>query len=177
MKKIFLSLILMSPVILIAQSGVFPLVDCKINYTEIVKIDSSINKATLFLNAKMFFVNEFKSAKDVIQLEDRESGTIIGKGYFTYNWDMGKNSYVEMKIWHTIKLTIKDGKYRYEITDFIHSDLTHIPGLSSSWSNELPLEKMKIELPSDPFIGINNNVNIEIKHLKKTMLTQSNTNF
>ena len=135
----------MSPVILIAQSGVFPLVDCKINYTEIVKIDSSINKATLFLNAKMFFVNEFKSAKVVIQLEDRESGTIIGKGYFTYNWDMGKNSYVEIKIWteSTIKLYYI---YNYLVMNTSQNDYNSATNSIHQYSNIHIFQSMELAL-------------------------------
>ena len=51
----------------------------KVNYTEVIAVDS-LSADNLFLNSKQFFVDVFKSAKSVIQIEDKESKVIIGKG-------------------------------------------------------------------------------------------------
>lgn len=90
-------------------------------YSEVVLVDSSIKQSTLFLRAKKWFVDYYKSAKDVIQLEDRESGEIIGKGVCAL-----KIGFVGIDVYHTVRIYVKDGKYKYEITNL--SSKQHIPG-------------------------------------------------
>lgn len=100
-----------------SQKQILPLVDGKVDYTEIVQLDSNYKKNDLYLNAKKFFIDVFNSGKDVIQMEDKEAGLVIGKGYLSVNY---RNSFLytfPTRIWHTIKISIKDGKYKYEITD------------------------------------------------------------
>ena len=48
--------------------------------TNIVNVDSTLKKTNLYSNALSFFALEFKSANDVIQMKDQETGKIIGKG-------------------------------------------------------------------------------------------------
>ena len=61
----------------------------------------SKSKNELFSNALEWFANSFKSGKDVLQVSDKESGKIIGKGYFN-------TSPIQ------ITIVVKDNKYRYE---------------------------------------------------------------
>jgi len=70
--------------------------------SEVVKVDSTINKVNLYSNALSFFATEFKSANDVIQMKDAETGKVIGKG-------------IVDKREITITISCKDGKYKYEI--------------------------------------------------------------
>src|ERR1700685_53659 len=59
-----------------------PKVDSQYEFTEVVQLDSSYKKDDLYRNAKLFFTDVFKSAKDVLQYDDREQGKIVGKGNF-----------------------------------------------------------------------------------------------
>jgi len=79
--------------------------------TEIVKVDSTLKKSTLFSNGLSWFAYQFKSSNDVIQMKDLESGKIIGKGIFEYVDQNGKS--IPRHI--IITLTVKDGRYKYEI--------------------------------------------------------------
>jgi len=79
--------------------------------SEIVKVDSTLKKATLFSNGLTWFAYQFKSSNDVIQMKDLESGKIIGKGIFEYVTQNGKS--IPRHI--VITLTVKDGKYKYDI--------------------------------------------------------------
>jgi hypothetical protein len=92
----------------------------KHGYEEIVNLDTSYTKELLYKRAKLYFVDNYKSANDVIQYDDKEEGKIVGKGFFktsesgmillspvTYMWD----------VYYTTEITSKDGKYRYRFYD------------------------------------------------------------
>lgn len=61
----------------------------------------------------MQFINAtFKSSKDVIQSSDKASGTIYAKGMFSMSeFDA---------VYFSMNIAIKDGKYKYEITNLKH---------------------------------------------------------
>jgi len=62
--------------------AIFPLDENgEIVYTEIVKVDS-IKAKDLYVRAYTWFANSFVNAKNVIQLNDKEAGRILGKGNF-----------------------------------------------------------------------------------------------
>jgi Domain of unknown function (DUF4468) with TBP-like fold len=79
--------------------------------SEIVKVDSTLTKSTLYSNGLTWFAYKFKSSNDVIQMKDPESGKIIGKGIFDFVYQNGKS--IPRHI--TITLTVKDGRYKYEV--------------------------------------------------------------
>ncbi|MCC8426944.1 DUF4468 domain-containing protein [Mucilaginibacter sp. UR6-11] len=56
-----------------------PIKDGHVVYEGIVEMPGK-PKMDLYNNAKQWFVDCFKSAKDVIQNEDKDQGRIIGKG-------------------------------------------------------------------------------------------------
>lgn len=70
--------------------------------TEVVSVDTTLTKANLYSNALGFFALEFKSANDVIQMKDVETGKVIGKGIVD-----GRSI--------TIGISCKNGKYKYDI--------------------------------------------------------------
>lgn len=86
----------------------------KVIYSEVVKVDSTITKYQLYSKAREWIANVFISSKDVIQMDDREAGKIIVKGSFELT---SKLDIDLMKF--TISIYLKDGKYKYVITDFI----------------------------------------------------------
>jgi len=106
----------------------------KFTYSGVVEVDGDKNE--LYMRARAWFVSMYKDADQVIQLEDKESGKIIGKGRFDVVWQMG----VARKIKHTVEMDFKDGKYRYKITNFMvyFSDVY----------NEFPLETVPSGLNS-----------------------------
>jgi len=102
----------------------------KINFTEVIQVDS-VDKNTLYSRSKQFFVDTFKSANDVIQLDDKESGTIIGKG-FSDIYIKIVSSPVAIQMWYSIKIQCKDGRYKYEIYDIIFKSYASQYAASSS---------------------------------------------
>ena len=92
----------------------------KITYSEVVTLKDTIPKNELFSRAKSCFVHLFKNSNNVIQNEDKEAGNIIEKGNIkVYARALGTNydgGYVNF----TLSIAIKDGRYKYTITDFTH---------------------------------------------------------
>lgn len=115
----------------------------KIMFSEVIYLDS-VSKATLYIKAREWFVKSFKSSKAVLELEDIEAGKLIGKGNFTAMTEesMNDNEFIKRKglvskelrekknkgevgsVSFLISLYIKDGRYKYEITDLSHKGMT-----------------------------------------------------
>lgn len=96
--------------------GILPIENGIATYTGVVQIDS-LNKDQLYLQAKKWFVNTYKSAKAVIQMDDKENGLIIGKGTFVL-FSLDNDTYIN----HTISIFVKDGRYKYVLTNFIYEN-------------------------------------------------------
>ncbi|MCA4897769.1 MAG: DUF4468 domain-containing protein [Bacteroidota bacterium] len=80
-------------------------------FSEVVQVDS-VSKNELYSRSKDFFVSVFKSAKDVVQLDDKEAGIVTGKGFSKI-----QEAGVELQMWYSIKIQSKNGRYKYEIFD------------------------------------------------------------
>ena len=114
MKILLISLFLFP---LFAASQILHEKDGEVMYTEVINVDSAISKTELFNRAKVWFSTEYKSGKDVIQVEDKDAGMIVGKGIFKAPLNFGFLVGTKIvNVSHTVKLLFKDGKYRYEIT-------------------------------------------------------------
>jgi len=71
----------------------------------------------LYARAKLWFAGNFKSAKDVVQADEKEAGVVQGTGWQTIIIkSMGIPG--PMKLWYTVKLAVKDGRYKYDISSF-----------------------------------------------------------
>ena len=93
----------------------------KITYSEVVYVDSLANKEELFSRAREWFAKAYKSSTNVIQMEDKESGKIVGKALMkVYHKALGSN-YPSGYINYTISIYLKDGRYKYEVTTFHHT--------------------------------------------------------
>ena len=93
----------------------------KITYSEVIHVDSLANKQELFSRAREWFAKAYKSSTNVIQMEDKESGKIVGKALMqVYHKALG-TEYQGGYINYTISIYMKDGRYKYEVTDFHHT--------------------------------------------------------
>ncbi len=92
----------------------------RITYTEVIVVDSSLSKNELYSNAREWFAKTYNSSLSVIQMDDKELGKIVGKAsipvHFTSLGMMIEGGFIH----YTISLQLKDGRYKYEITDFNH---------------------------------------------------------
>ncbi len=106
-----------------AQTLPMDSVSKKVSYGSIIPIQGT--KDELYIKAKQWFVKSFKSANYVLQMDDKEAGKLIGKAseIGIIKDSFGISSLGEFKLNYTVYITVKDGKYRYEITDFNSQDI------------------------------------------------------
>jgi hypothetical protein len=76
-------------------------------FSQVFKLDS-LKSGQLHKNAKLWFAEFFKSAKDVIQMDDKEAGLIIGKGLS----ELKGSRYT---FYFMLKIEIKEGRYKLSI--------------------------------------------------------------
>ncbi|NBW38841.1 MAG: DUF4468 domain-containing protein [Cytophagia bacterium] len=94
-----------------------PIIDEKINFSEIVVVDSA-SQDELYTKAKIWLAEKFISANDVIQFDDKENGIVIGKGAIRTK-ENGMAALI--KNWRfTVKIQVKDGKYKVNFYDIIY---------------------------------------------------------
>ena len=92
-----------------------------ITYTEVLNIDTSITKQELYSRAREWFAKTYNSSQSVIQMDDKENGKIVGKALTqVYHKAMGSN-FPSGHINYTISIYLKDGRFKYEITNFYHT--------------------------------------------------------
>lgn len=93
-----------------------------LSYSEAIEV-SGVNKDELFIRGREWFNDNFKSSKDVLQITDKESGELSGKGILevicVYRY-LGERQFTsivnfQMNVW------VKDGKFKYEMTNFLTS--------------------------------------------------------
>jgi hypothetical protein len=108
--------------------NILPVKESKVNYSEVITVDSA-SKDVLYNRAKRWYVDVYNSAQNVIQLDDKENGEIVGKGNFDVYWNMGALVGTEkVAIYHKLSIFLKDGRYKYEIADLIvHIQLHEYP--------------------------------------------------
>ncbi len=120
-----------------------------LTYSEVVHIEN-VSQKELYNRAKLWFATVYNSSNDVLQIENSEEGEIIGKAVMEYNPNVFiKSEQTKGNIKYTIKIFVKDGRYKYEITDFIHDPHGNSYGKSSmglisteeEFPNPKPMEK------------------------------------
>ncbi|MFN9496592.1 MAG: DUF4468 domain-containing protein [Bacteroidota bacterium] len=88
-----------------------------VSYTSVIEL-AGISKDELFLRAQNFYKSNYKNSSQVIQSADAATGKIEGKAQFTTEKILknGVKAQADM-IKYSINLMLKDGKYKYEITN------------------------------------------------------------
>lgn len=104
-----------------------------INFSEVIKLDSTISTEELFSRARGWYVSTFKSTKDALQIQDKRAGELIGKGSLVYYSSQGALSSANGHINFTIKFFLKDGRYKYDFSDFFHTGTKNNYGNSSDF--------------------------------------------
>ncbi|WP_336689373.1 MULTISPECIES: DUF4468 domain-containing protein [unclassified Chryseobacterium] len=167
MKKLFLIFLLLNCVLLSAQNTE------PVKYSEVVKVDSTLSAKTLYSNAKIWFVNSFKNSKEVIVLDDSENKMILGKANMKFNSNIFVGSGArEGWISFDISIACKDGRYKYDFTNFIHKGNSVNIGLITT-DEILPAlpgpTNHKIKVSKEVREVINSKILPLIDQLKKTM--------
>lgn len=122
MKKLLLAAFLI-PAICRAQENDIDTV--RFYYSGVSIIDSATPAKILQSRARIFITENFKSARDVIQMDDQDAGVIIVKAVFAPIAKMGILGSREYGwVNFMLKMQFKDGKYKYTFSDFSHEGST-----------------------------------------------------
>jgi hypothetical protein len=126
----------------------------EIEYQEVVPIDS-LTKDEIYNRAKRMFSKMFKDSRDVLELDDKEAGTLIGNGNTEILWktDGILGMVVSIRLWFTVTIDVKDGKYRVTLnnfeneTDAFRSGSTYVKGTRYPIEQAFPIsgEVQKIQ--------------------------------
>lgn len=114
-RKIIMMLLALS--ILSGCAGMKPLTEEQKTIQRVVVVEG-VTKDVIFEGVKMWIAENFRSAKAVLEYQDKESGRIIGNGKMDYpcsgiecvaksDWD----------VLFTMRVDVKDGKFRLSFTN------------------------------------------------------------
>lgn len=78
-----------------------------------------LRKERIFTGTRIWIAENFKSAKQVIEYENKEDGTIIGNGMINYPCQGGMDCLVkaDWKVPFTMRVDTKDEKFRLTFTN------------------------------------------------------------
>jgi hypothetical protein len=96
-------------------------------YQEVITVEG-VGAAELYSRARAWLATAYRSAKDVIQLDDAAAGRLIARGNFGVTYYMS-----DAWVRHTLTIEVKDGRFRYNLTDFVFDN--------GHWSASLEEEK------------------------------------
>jgi hypothetical protein len=109
--KYFLILFFVSSSAMAQKVITLPMQDGKVFYEHVYEDNGTKND--LFIKAKDVFLRLFPDTKDVIQNEDKGNGIVAGKGNFELS---------VARVRCTIRILVKDNKYKVQIFDFYSSN-------------------------------------------------------
>lgn len=124
MRVLFTAIILIHSILMFAQLPQFPIDSTtgRICYTNIIQIDS-VPKEELMGRAAEWIALHYKSATDVIKLDDRTRGKIVAKGFFEQSiYFENEVPSFRVAVSHAVLLDFKDGKCRIRFTDFYQNN-------------------------------------------------------
>ncbi|MCK0199126.1 DUF4468 domain-containing protein [Ornithobacterium rhinotracheale] len=93
-----------------------------LGFTKVVEVPG-VSKENLYNRAKLWVSDNFKKAEYVVDVDDKENGLIICKSNYLFeSKSITGGDTARGRVTFTLKMFFKDGKYKYEITDFVHSN-------------------------------------------------------
>lgn len=114
MKKFIL---ILSIILFAGCAGLEPMPQSEMDFHRVVEA-KGLKKDQLFDGTKMWIAETFRSAKAVIEYEDKEKGTIIGNGIIKYPCS-GFNCVAkgDWKVLFTMKVDVKEDRFRLSFTN------------------------------------------------------------
>ena len=92
----------------------------QLKFSQIVDV-SGVDKNELFMRGREWFNEHFKSSKADLQIVDKVSGELAGKGVmdvaYSFKYLGERNCTAEVS--YQMNVWVKEGKYKYEMTNFI----------------------------------------------------------
>lgn len=106
----------------------------KFDFSEVVSVPDK-TKNDLYFNTKSFFVEHYPYSNEVIQLDDKDQGVVVGKSSFTY-----KEKDRIITYYYLLKIQSKDGRCKIDLKDISYTTLS--TSAYSSPSRETPISSI-----------------------------------
>ncbi len=104
-----------------------------IAYTEVVKVDTSLNKEELFGKVTDWIDTAFRYSNSTVQVKDKKAGKIVAKESMIIN---------DGEYHYTITIFVKDARYKYVFTNFYSSPQLSVFQGDSRITDYGPCEQM-----------------------------------
>lgn len=104
-----------------AMISVNALAQEKLTFSEVIPVEN-LNKADIYAALRGWVATSYNSAQDVIQMDDKDAGIIICSALFEYSYGKMQYKAYEGVIKYTLKLQIKDGRFKAEVGNIIHQN-------------------------------------------------------
>ena len=151
----------------------------KVTYQGVVQVPGA-SQAELYSRAREWFAATFGSSKTVLEMDDRVSGKLIGRAYAQFDFSSGFGAPLPWAMWRTIKVEMKEGRYRYTITDFMLGHSINYPNVAmptksiEAWfagveTSKKPLGKMAARMRDSVIDGIRSTGEQEVASLRALM--------
>ena len=135
--------------------------DGQVVYTEVVNVEGK-TQDQLLQNAKRWFDQEYKSAKKRVV----EGYTVLDN----HNFTVKKGSKVAGGVNYDIRIMIKDGRYKYEISNLVHKDYEKVVGSGGKLERDEPKDGFSQKLWDEFKAQANEQALALIKSLKEGMV-------
>lgn len=94
----------------------------RLEFEQVFQVDSTITKDELFNRARSWFVDYYKDASEVLQVNDKESGELVGVAVYRYIPISGVGGVrINRIIDYRISVKIRNGKYKVRIYNLYNS--------------------------------------------------------
>ncbi|MDN3642922.1 DUF4468 domain-containing protein [Lutimonas halocynthiae] len=91
-----------------------------LKFERVIETDS-VGKELIFVSVNDWFATTYNSANDVIQMADKDAGVIVGNGSMSFNYKGMSYVCYEGYLKYTIKVYIKDNRFKVVLTNFNHT--------------------------------------------------------
>lgn len=117
MKKVLLLFMLMSLAFIAhAQEQNYE----ELKFSKVIQSESDANKNTLYAALRNFMATYYRNSQEVIQMDDKEAGILIGKATSIFDSPSMMLSAYEGWLDYNLKLQARDGRVRVEVSHFFH---------------------------------------------------------
>lgn len=142
MKKLLAILAVISPLFALSQDQEAPAKlpmneEGKVQYTEVIPMEG-LTKDQLFTAARDWFMSYYKDQAEDIYYNDRYEGKMAGNFNMFMEVKMTSKMANAGVFNYDIQLFVKDGKYKYNVTNLYHESYKSRLGTAGAVENEVP---------------------------------------
>ena len=93
----------------------------KLTFSKVIEV-KDVDKTSIYISLRDWISTYYRDTQEVLQMDDKDAGIIIGKAIFLYSMNNLAYAAYEGKIWYSIKLQVKDGRFKVEMLNFVHEN-------------------------------------------------------